>query len=396
MALTGTIKDFGVADIFQLIGQQGKSGVLHLKGQKGEEIHISFHLGTVVGAEHVSRDRRELLGRMLVRARLISESQLSVALEGQKRTLRRLGDILVEEGALSRDDLKEMTQLQVRETLYGLFQWKTGTYEFEARDVSWDSDSMTPMRSEAVLMDGFRVVDEWPLVRKKIPSLKNTFLVLKELPTPRARDVEETSFVDFLGEEDPHGEEERRVMALVEPGRNVEEIIDLSRLGAFETCKALSSLVEKGFLTQITPSRADLVATEARSVSRAKIGRGLVHAAYFLVFLLLVAGIFLRWTQWGARAPADGTAHALRASIEAHQIERIRFALEAFRLDAGRLPASLDELVEAGLLGGADLSLPWRSSYLYERGEGGSYRLEAMRRQIGDPPDVVRKSVAAE
>ena len=31
MALTGTLKDFGIAEILQLIGQQAKSGVLHLK-----------------------------------------------------------------------------------------------------------------------------------------------------------------------------------------------------------------------------------------------------------------------------------------------------------------------------------------------------------------------------
>ena len=39
MALTGTLKDFGIAEILQLIGQQSKSGVLHLKN-KADEIHV--------------------------------------------------------------------------------------------------------------------------------------------------------------------------------------------------------------------------------------------------------------------------------------------------------------------------------------------------------------------
>ena len=33
MALQGTLKDFGIAEILQLIGQQAKSGVLHLKSR---------------------------------------------------------------------------------------------------------------------------------------------------------------------------------------------------------------------------------------------------------------------------------------------------------------------------------------------------------------------------
>ena len=87
MALTGTLQDFGITDIFQLIGQQGKSGVLHLRSEDGEEVHISFHNGAVVGAEHVGRRHRELLGRMLVRARLITEKDLSRALEISANTL---------------------------------------------------------------------------------------------------------------------------------------------------------------------------------------------------------------------------------------------------------------------------------------------------------------------
>src|SRR5690606_23106102 len=81
VSLTGTLKDFSVTDVIQLIGQQSKSGVLHLRNDDGEEIHISFHQGAVVGADHVSRKQHDLLGSMLVRARLIDEHQLADALD---------------------------------------------------------------------------------------------------------------------------------------------------------------------------------------------------------------------------------------------------------------------------------------------------------------------------
>jgi hypothetical protein len=139
MALKGTLKDFGIADIFQLISHQSKTGVLHLHS-KNKEVRISFVNGDVVRAESTTRKKRDLLGAMLVRAEAISEAQLEQALEIQKRTLKRLGHILIERGFLKKEELKQFTHLQTTETVYKLFNWETGTYAFETEDVSYDKD----------------------------------------------------------------------------------------------------------------------------------------------------------------------------------------------------------------------------------------------------------------
>lgn len=44
MALEGTIKDFGLPDIFQLIGLQRKTGVLTLRA-KNETVTVTFESG---------------------------------------------------------------------------------------------------------------------------------------------------------------------------------------------------------------------------------------------------------------------------------------------------------------------------------------------------------------
>ena len=47
MALKGTLKDFSIADIFQLIGQQQKTGSLYITHE--EQIsHVMFDQGNVV------------------------------------------------------------------------------------------------------------------------------------------------------------------------------------------------------------------------------------------------------------------------------------------------------------------------------------------------------------
>ena len=57
MALAGTLKDFGIADILQLIGQQQKTGVLHLES-KDQEVQIAFEDGNIVRAESIAARRR--------------------------------------------------------------------------------------------------------------------------------------------------------------------------------------------------------------------------------------------------------------------------------------------------------------------------------------------------
>ena len=65
MALKGTIKDFGVADILQLISQQGKTGVLVLRNE-ADEVTVTFLNGSVVGAGRSIRSAEQLLGALLV------------------------------------------------------------------------------------------------------------------------------------------------------------------------------------------------------------------------------------------------------------------------------------------------------------------------------------------
>jgi hypothetical protein len=346
VALKGTLKDFGIAEILQLIGQQMKSGVLHLES-RDEEIHIALSEGSVVRAEAVGRKANERLGAMLVRAEIISQPELDEALNLQRRSLRRLGDILVEQGTVSREDLREITHLQTTETIYRLFHWKSGTYEFEAGGVEWDKETATPLRAESVLMEGFRRVDEWPIVRKRIPSLLATFDRRKPLPDPAEASQEEGEFASL-------GVNERRVYLLATPGRTAEKIVDLSRLGEFETCKALANLVNRAYLTMLAPAgRAQAVGAYAHSW-KARLRAGAFRLVSTVAIAAALAGL-ATWIDERALAASGpgGVAvqdDAPRRLLARYAMERLRGALETYRMERGEYPASLSALVEGGLV----------------------------------------------
>lgn len=68
VALHGNLTDFGIAEVFQLIGQQRKTGTLVVEGDGGA-IFLAFDQGRVVrGGPAGTRGEREPLGPQLVKS----------------------------------------------------------------------------------------------------------------------------------------------------------------------------------------------------------------------------------------------------------------------------------------------------------------------------------------
>jgi hypothetical protein len=391
MALRGTLKDFGIADILQLIGHQQKTGILTVKN-KDSEVQIHFIDGTVVRAESSTRQKRDLLGRMLVRAEILSEEQLTRALETQKRTLKRLGQILVESGTVDKKSLKTFTKLQTSETIYRLFLWESGTYEFAQQDIQAEPD-YEPIRSESVLMEGFRQVDEWPAIRKKLSGYGVTFDKVKDLDQMlAAMPVDEMSGLDdAFGEFDGSapksgglkniGSNERVVYQLITKERDVQKIIDLSRLGEFETCKALVSLIEAEIIRPAAeqPKRSPSAEATVGGISvkqRSPIVPVLSRVFVSLV-LLAVAAVGVRALvpqlrgMSGDRAQYGYVDLAVQSELSLAQEQRLAAALGLYQTRFGKYPESLDELVQGGMLVGRDLQFPWQHPYHYAKvGDG--------------------------
>src|SRR2546430_6629559 len=129
MALEGTLKDFSLADIFQLIGLQRKTGVLTLRGSD-DTVTVTFLDGKVVGADSLSKRLENRLGTVMLKSGVLTQDQLNRALEIQKETLQRLGFILTHYGIISAEALKHAIQLQLMQIVYRLFRWKDGDYHF--------------------------------------------------------------------------------------------------------------------------------------------------------------------------------------------------------------------------------------------------------------------------
>jgi len=386
MALAGTLKDFSLADIFQLIALQKKTGYLTLRNNE-EVVTVTFLEGNVVGAESLHKRLEDRLGHVLVKSGRITKEELTKTLEIQKQTLQRLGYILVSEGFVDPESLKAALTVQMQQTVYRLFRWKDGEYHFEPHDnVEYDRENVNPMAADGILMEGIRMLDEWPLIEKKIPDFTVVFekVPLETEPVLETRaempDFDEAS---FFGEpttpkkkKEPEPvdsdavrltQEEMAVYQHVNGVFTVQEIIDRSGLNEFETCKALFELLNRQLIKSVAaPGEEEEEPKRLFSPMAALIA----FIWPLLLFWILISVVLLPYHPLShlpvGNEPTRRSYDTLFARI---QLEKIQRAIFVFEMREGRLPTQLKELSDKGYIPLGLMSGPFGGAIQYKAGE---------------------------
>jgi Domain of unknown function (DUF4388) len=174
MSLTGNLRTMSLPDILQWIAGGRKTGALQLE-RRGVQKRLAFKEGTIFSSW--SNDPRESLGQFLVSQRFITEEQLFRALLSQEKEGRLVGSILVESGMLSEDDLRRALRIKAEETIYDLFHWEEGGFEFKEDELPEKVHVHLDLAVQGVILEGIRRVDEWARIRRVFPTMRTTFTV---------------------------------------------------------------------------------------------------------------------------------------------------------------------------------------------------------------------------
>ena len=382
MALEGTLRDFSLADILQLIALQSKTGLLTLKSSH-DTVTLGFMEGRLVSAESAAKRMDTRLGTVLVKTGRLGPEALSKALEVQSQTLQRLGYILLKLGACSAADLKEGLEIQIRKIVYALFRWTDGDYVFDQQDhIDYDHEFVTPILVESLLMEGARMIDEWPIVEKVVPS---TQLVFQRVATSQPvvpverEDVEETGekTLEKRIKEKKVGpikisHEEWAVYSLIDGSRTVAEIIDQTFLSEFDGCKAVYGLVSRGLIEpsgkrgshdKAAGSRVEIaVGAELAKHARA-VGLGIVLVAALAAGLSYQPRNPLNLLPIPARTLQE--VEGFSKSVSLLRLRRLTEAIDTFYVTSGKFPDSMDVLVDSHLIAPGDLLDPLGRKYRY-------------------------------
>ncbi len=159
MSLEGRLEDLGLPDIFQIINLSKRSGVLTIIKKDGMG-RIVFNEGNVV---YASSDGKNRFGYTLLQKGLISRKDLEKALTFQKvrSSKKPLGTILVEMGAIAKEELENQLKGHIVDVVRDLLTWTIGTFHFNLGKFSEEGVLMrTGISAEFLLLEGARLEDE--------------------------------------------------------------------------------------------------------------------------------------------------------------------------------------------------------------------------------------------
>jgi hypothetical protein len=222
------------------------------------------------------------------------------------------------------------------------------------------------------------MIDEWPILERRI---KSPGVVFRKTAAGAALDVPIASLLDAdidLGMLDaPPREarnddelrispEERDILSMADGVATVQDIVDTSALAEFDVYRLLVDLLGRNLIEQVEVL-ADATA-EARANRWVRFGSSVLQAVVFAAAALglLTVGANPQ-TPWKLAARTPET-ELLRTYVGRNRLERIEQSVQAFYLDHGTMPETLDALATGGYLPWSDTVDPWGRPYSYRVG----------------------------
>jgi hypothetical protein len=109
-----------------------------------------------------------------------------------------LGLVLLSDGAVSEEDLRRTLQIKAQESIYDLFLWPEGKFEFKDGETAVGDIIPIELEVTHAIMEGIRRVDEWGRIRAVFPSLDVRFTLPRGVPA-EVTDAAERQLLELAG-----------------------------------------------------------------------------------------------------------------------------------------------------------------------------------------------------
>jgi hypothetical protein len=305
--------------------------------------------------------------------------------------MQRLGYILTNQGYIDTEALKAALAEQVQQIVFRVFRWKDGQYDFDtSATIDYDRRQVTPVSTDHILMEGIRRVDEWPIIEKRIPSMRMVFRPL--VPEDQIQTGEsgaasgggglESAFDALGGEEDAQSkppaegvvlsETESHVYALLDGKRAIVDVVEMTGLSDFDVSRVIFDLIERNIVEPVGHQRDETVARKkVAPVAAASPVVGII-----LLVLVLAASVVGLVFSYSKPFRVPGMADVFPTERETFdrtltvvRMERVDAALRSYFLNYGEYPQSLGELVNVSppLVAPVDLLDSEGVTFVYDR-----------------------------
>src|SRR5581483_8725575 len=227
--------------------QNEKSGTLRLQGPDSRVKYVYFRKGVV---ELVKTSKsRTLLGRALVKCRMLTEQQLQAALDRQAAGDHqlRLGQILIGMGIVPADELQKVLAWVTAEEILELFTWSSHRWDFIRGDPpldvfdSEDLQARVALKPERLVQEAEKRKTELDAIRRLVPSFADVYA-----PVGDAAER-------YLARSD--GGAERDIVSCADGTRDVQDVLDDVRSPDLVALRVMSKMISVGDLAALAPAQ---------------------------------------------------------------------------------------------------------------------------------------------
>lgn len=179
--LQGSLRDFGLVEVLQMMELSGMTGAIHLKQMTGRIGIIYFQSGKLASCSELDAGALTL-GDVLQQLSMATSAQIERAFSQQLQDPfgKRIGERLIEMRVITERQLREALRTKALWTARELALWKDGSYEFVANP---EGQTILPYGEESlelevmgVTMEMVRYGDEWERLYKYLPQGMHTLL----------------------------------------------------------------------------------------------------------------------------------------------------------------------------------------------------------------------------
>ena len=232
--LAGDLGFISIAEVMQMLELQRQTGVLKITFGT-QEIAFFFGEGRIDMAKSTNLPSSFLLGRFLVEDGVVDRKRLETLLGEPDAASRLLGETMVERRLAGDQQIREALRRQTSELVYEAVRWKNGRFMFHVGQSSPEATlAHLTMAPGALLMEGFRRVDEWQLI-------EGSFQFDDVLVPDRVA-------LERLGERPELTAQEELVLSAVNGQRSVRQIVDEVDASTFDVCKSLHQFLSSGLV----------------------------------------------------------------------------------------------------------------------------------------------------
>jgi hypothetical protein len=281
--LNADLENFELTDIMQLITQQVKCGALTVENGPNR-CSWFFDDGKLINFEAHFPDFSVDLESILIKSGHLTRSQCEHLQEKHPtNSSLELEKVLLREKLITREKLENINLHRLIETFIITLQWRRGHYEFIPTGEVGEYGFFPPQDTNFVILEALRQIDEMAVMKKRLGALDRVFetTLTQAVDSEHLDEKEKKLFTEGL--QDQFDRDELEVYLLFDGQRSVEDVLNSSSLGQFNTYRIILDFLDREILA---PPAGDLQVQES-----SKKGNGFFR--YSPAFVLITLNLSL-------------------------------------------------------------------------------------------------------